>query len=77
MREGRLTEPVDAFAQPFWDEVRRRVSAKALDMRRQGFVGAAMLPMDELEYTGIKERLEKLDSRFRVRSVRPLAAGAV
>jgi len=48
-----------------------------LDMRRQGFVGAAMLPMDELEYTGIKERLEKLDGRFRVRSVRPLAAGAV
>ena len=46
---GKLTEPVDCFVQPFWDEVRRKVANKALDMRRQGFVGAAMLPMDELD----------------------------
>jgi fructose 1,6-bisphosphate aldolase/phosphatase len=73
VHEGRLTEPLDAFAQPFWDEVRYRVAKKALDMRRQGFFGAAMLPMDELEYTGIKERLARLDGRFRVRNVRPVA----
>ncbi|MEY2747493.1 MAG: hypothetical protein RL112_2535 [Planctomycetota bacterium] len=77
VREGRLTEPVDAFAQPFWDEVRERVAKKALDMRRQGFFGAAMLPMDELEYTGIAERLAKLDGRFRVRNVRAVVASEV
>jgi hypothetical protein len=35
--------------------------------RRQGFVGAAMLPMAELEYTGITIALETLQSRFTVR----------
>jgi fructose 1,6-bisphosphate aldolase/phosphatase len=37
-------------------------------MRRQGFFGAAMLPMSELEYTGIMEKLEELDQLFVVRS---------
>jgi len=67
-RGGRLTEPLDAFAHPFWDEVRTRVAAKAADMRRQGFFGAAMLPMSELEYTGIVEKLATLDGRFTVRA---------
>jgi fructose 1,6-bisphosphate aldolase/phosphatase len=73
MREGKLSEPVDAFAHPFWDRVRAHVSDKAIDMRRQGFVGAAMLPMAELEYTGIIQTLEALDPRFHVRST-PVAA---
>lgn len=68
VHEGRLTEPVDAFAHPFWDEVRNRIAAKAIDMRRQGFVGAAMLPMSELEYTGITKRLEALEKRFEIRA---------
>ena len=67
VHEGRFTEPLDAFAHPFWNEVRSRVAAKAMDMRRQGFFGAAMLPMSELEYTGITEMLAGLDERFRVR----------
>jgi fructose 1,6-bisphosphate aldolase/phosphatase len=67
MRGGKLTEAVDAFAHPFWDRVRDTVADKAMGMRRQGFFGAAMLPMSELEYTGIMEKLEALDSRFRVR----------
>lgn len=66
--EGKLTEPVDAFAHPFWDTVRENVSNKAIDMRRQGFFGAAMLPMTELEYTGIMEKLKSLDERFKVRA---------
>jgi fructose 1,6-bisphosphate aldolase/phosphatase len=66
MHEGVLTEPVDAFAHPFWDRVRAHVADKAMEMRRQGFVGAAMLPMSELEYTGIVETLDALDSRFKV-----------
>ena len=67
MHDGRFTEAVDAFAHPFWDTVRHHVSDKAMDMRRQGFFGAAMLPMSELEYTGIMERLGDLEQRFRVR----------
>lgn len=31
-------------------------------MRRQGFYGPAMLPMEELEYTGITERLAEFRS---------------
>jgi fructose 1,6-bisphosphate aldolase/phosphatase len=68
MHEGKLTEALDAFAHPFWDTVRRHVSDKAMDMRRQGFFGAAMLPMAELEYTGIMEKLAELEPRFRVRA---------
>jgi fructose 1,6-bisphosphate aldolase/phosphatase len=64
MHEGRLTEPLDAFAHPFWHHVRDQVAAKAIDIRRQGFVGAAMLPMAELEYTGITEKLDALERRF-------------
>ena len=51
------------------------MAAKAIDIRRQGFVGAAMLPMAELEYTGITEKLEALERRFVARV--PQAAQAV
>jgi fructose 1,6-bisphosphate aldolase/phosphatase len=64
---GKLTEPLDCFAHPFWNAVRDRIATKGIDMRRQGFFGAAMLPMGELEYTGIIENLRRLDQRFRVR----------
>ena len=67
MHDGVLTEAVDGFAHPFWDTVRDSVSKKAIDMRRQGFFGAAMLPMSELEYTGIMEKLASLEERFQVR----------
>lgn len=69
MHEGRLTEAVDAFAHPFWETVRDNVSNKAMEMRRQGFFGAAMLPMSELEYTGITEKLHVLDKKFTLRGV--------
>lgn len=64
---GKLSEPLDCFAHPFWDSVRERAAHKAIEMRKQGFFGAAMLPMGELEYTGIMEKLAELDGRFRVR----------
>jgi fructose 1,6-bisphosphate aldolase/phosphatase len=67
MQEGMMSEAVDGFAHPFWDRVRDNVSQKAIDMRRQGFFGTAMLPMSELEYTGITEKLESLDERFVIR----------
>jgi len=67
VHNGKLTEALDAFAQPFWTTVRENVSRKAIDMRQQGFFGAAMLPMSELEYTGIMEKLAVLDERFALR----------
>ena len=71
VHNGKLTEPIDAFAQAFWDTVRDRVANKAFEMRRQGFVGTAMLPMSELEYTGITDKLAVLDQRFRIRTAEP------
>lgn len=78
VHQGKFTEPVDVFAHPFWDEVRRRVADKAMAMRRQGFFGAAMLPMDELEYTGITSVLNRLEGRFAMRTAekRTLKAAA-
>ncbi len=67
VHEGRLTTPRDAFDHPFWDHVRDNVSKKAVDIRRQGFVGNAMLPDTELEYGGIVEKLEELQKRFQTR----------
>ena len=71
---GRLTEPLDCFAHPFWDRVRERAADKGMEMRRQGFFGAAMLPMGELEYTGIMEKLASLEARFHVRQDKQRAA---
>lgn len=67
VKNGKLTEPADAFDQPYWDWVRNKVSQKAEEIRRQGFSGAAMLPMSELEYTGVMETLKELEKRFVVR----------
>jgi len=64
VKDGKLTEPADGFDQPYWDYVRTRVSKKAEEIRRQGFSGPAMLPMTELEYTGVMETLQKLEKRF-------------
>ena len=64
---GRLTEPVDAFAHPFWDYVRGKVSEKAIEIRKQGFFGNSMLPYSELEYGGIVDKMQKLESRFEIR----------
>ena len=73
VRDGKLTGPVDAFDHPFWDRVRDHVADKAMDMRKQGFFGAAMLPMNELEYTGIMEKLEALEKKFSVRTMKKAA----
>jgi len=67
VHEGKLTEPVDVFDQPYWDWVRNRIAQKAHDIRAQGFSGPAMLPQADLEYSGIKEMMEKLEKRFHIR----------
>jgi len=67
VKNGKLTEPADAFDQPFWDWVRDQVAQKSLDIRRQGFSGCAMLPYSELEYGGIVEKMKKLEDKFKIR----------
>ena len=67
MKDGKLAGPEDLFEDPFWDEIRKKAHEKAIHLREQGFRGPAMLPMAELEYGGMKERLEELESRFKVR----------
>jgi len=68
VKNGKLTESADAFDHPYWDWVRNKSSQKAEEMRRQGFSGAAMLPMSELEYTGVMETLKNLEKRFKIRN---------
>lgn len=67
IKNGKLTEPADAFDQPYWDYVRNKIAQKAEEIRKQGFYGAAMLPMSELEYTGVMDTLNKLEKRFVIR----------
>lgn len=67
VHEGRLTEPADPFDHPFWDHIRNNVAMKAIEIRKQGFSGAAMLSYDELEYGGIVEKLKEIDAKFRIR----------
>lgn len=68
VHDGKLTEAVDLFDQPFWDTIRTKASEKTLMMRAQGFYGPSMAGMDELEYTGVVENLKRLDAKFTVRS---------
>lgn len=67
VHNGKLTESVDLFDQPFWDVIREKASLKTLEMRAQGFFNPAMAGMDELEYTGIMETLHRLDEKFVIR----------
>lgn len=62
--QGTLSERVDVFGNQVWDETRRKAQRKADEIRRQGFVGAAMLPMQELEYSSFRDTLERLEGRF-------------
>lgn len=67
MQKGILTEPADCFDHPYWDYVRMRSAQKTEEMRKQGFVGPSMLPMSELEYTGVMDTLKVLEKKFVIR----------
>lgn len=67
VKNGKLTDAVDVFEAPFWDTVRARAAEKAMEIRRQGFSGPAMLPYSELEYGGIVKILARLEPRFKIR----------
>lgn len=57
---------VDVFANKAWDWVRIHAQRKAIEMRSQGWSGAAMLPYSELEYSGYRQTLESLLQAFKV-----------
>lgn len=65
-KAGKLSERVDIFGNPVWEGTRLRAQQKADEMRRQGFVGPAMLPMQELEYSAFRTVLAELEERFHV-----------
>ncbi|MBW2988341.1 fructose 1,6-bisphosphatase [Candidatus Woesearchaeota archaeon] len=67
VKNGKLTNMVDCFANQFWNGIREKANLKALYIREQGFSGPAMLEDKELEYGGITERLDKLKDRFYTR----------
>lgn len=67
MQNGKFTEFVDMFDEPFWDFIRDKASMKSIFMREQGFIEPGMLPREELEYGGIVDRLKKLEKRFKVK----------
>jgi fructose 1,6-bisphosphate aldolase/phosphatase len=64
VHEGKLTEAVDYFDQPFWDVIREKAALKTMEMRAQGFFNPAMGPQDEMEYTGVMDNLKRLDAKF-------------
>lgn len=57
----------DFFDNPAWDEVRHIAQRKAMDMRSQGWSGAAMLPYGELEYSGFRTTITDLVNKFAIR----------
>lgn len=58
---------VDFFGNPVWDSVRTKAEHKAMELRQQGWSGAAMLPYSELEYGGFRETMDELMKRFVVK----------
>ena len=67
-RNGELSRGVDLFGNPVWDSTRLKAQRKAADIRQQGFVGAAMLPMQELEYSAFRDALGALEEQFTIRA---------
>ncbi len=64
--EPRIGEhtPVDVFADPVWDEVRRQAMQYALYIRRHGPFMPSILPPEELEYTTLPKVRERLKDRW-------------
>ena len=67
-RDGHFSDSVvDFFDNPAWDVVRHTAQEKAIEMRAQGWSGAAMLPYTELEYSGFRDTVGGLLDRFTFR----------
>ena len=59
---------IDFFDNPSWDHVRLLAQQKGIEMRSQGWSGAAMLPYGELEYSGFRQSIGDLVDRFAFRN---------
>lgn len=66
-REGKLSEGVDIFGNVVWDATRLKAQRKGEELRQQGFVGPAMLPIQELEYSAFRTSLAALEAKFQLR----------
>jgi fructose 1,6-bisphosphate aldolase/phosphatase len=65
--QGKLSESVDIFGNIAWEATRFKAQQKAEALRQQGFVGPAMLPIQELEYSAFRTSLAELEAEFQVR----------
>ena len=59
---------IDFFDNQSWDHVRMLAQQKGIEMRSQGWSGAAMLPYGELEYSGFRQSIGDLVDRFAFRN---------
>ncbi len=64
-QDGELSNGVDIFGNVVWDATRLKAQRKGEELRQQGFVGPAMLPIQELEYSAFRTSLADLDSEFK------------
>ena len=68
-KEGKFSDSVvDFFDNQSWDHVRLLAQQKAIEMRSQGWSGAAMLPYGELEYSGFRNSIGSLVEQFTFRN---------
>jgi fructose 1,6-bisphosphate aldolase/phosphatase len=65
--EGKLSEGLDVFGNVAWDATRLKAQRKGEAMREQGFIGPAMLPIQELEYGAFADSLKELEDEFEIR----------
>jgi fructose 1,6-bisphosphate aldolase/phosphatase len=68
-KEGKFSDSfADFFDNPAWDHVRMLAQQKGIEMRSQGWSGAAMLPYTELEYSGFRQSVTNLVAQFAFRN---------
>jgi fructose 1,6-bisphosphate aldolase/phosphatase len=74
---GRFSDShFDFFDNTVWDEVRLKAQRKGIEMRSQGWSGAAMLPYSELEYSGFRDTVTGLLKGFAIRDCSKVAVAA-
>ena len=56
------------FGNVAWDATRLKAQRRGEEIRQQGFVGAAMLPTQELEYSAFRDSLAELEAEFAVQT---------
>ena len=65
LHNGNLTEPVDLFDDPAFDQVRRQSQQITEYMRLHGPFEPHRLPMEDMEYTTLPKVMKKLGTRFK------------